>query len=291
MKIVKLKGGLGNQMFQYAFACLLHEHTNDEVKIDTSYFQSTIADSIRQCRLLQYKLTLQEAAKEEIERLCLFRHTGNPMGTKYRYSIALEGVFNRNYYFEKNRAYVPVDDVKSYSYFDGYWQSWRNVDPIIEKLKNEFQPLNQLSNKTQTTLNKISTEQSVFIGIRRGDYSQRSGHFGSFGQDYFETAMKYIDERVEYPVYYIFSNDIEWVKNHIDFGKRSITFREKEDVVDDFEDLILMSYCKHSIIINSTYHWWGARLHEYDGKIVIAPQKWFFDKKPIDIVPNRWIRI
>ena len=103
--------------------------------------------------------------------------------------------------------------------------------------------------------------------------------------------MGYIKERIENPVFYVFSNDIEWCKNNIDWLDYNVKFRNKEDQVDDFEELIIMSSCKHAIVVNSTYNWWGAYLIENPNKIVCCPDRWFFDDKPIDIIPDNWVRI
>ena len=291
MKIVKIKGGLGNQLFQYSFASLLQEITQEDVKIDMSSFSSSLDDPIRKPRLLKMNVTIPIANDNEIRSLCMLKHSGNTLTFTYRALIAIEDMMNRRYYREKNRAYIEPESIAKHSYFDGYWQSWRYVEQVWDTVQSELVPNYEINDATRLMIEHVSDKNSVFIGIRRGDYSQRSSHYGSFGNNYYQKAMDYIAEHVENPVFYVFSNDIPWVKENIDFSNRTVFFREPEDIVDDFEDLLIMAACKHSIIINSTYHWWGARLNEYPGKIVVAPKKWFFDDKPIDIVPPRWVRI
>ena len=161
----------------------------------------------------------------------------------------------------------------------------------MKDIRNEFVPNYDISTKTKDIIEKVKQENSVFVGIRKGDYSNSESHFGSFGNDYYQKAMNYISSKVENPVFYVFSNDIPWVKENIDFSNRTVVYREPEDIVDDFEDFLIMTECKHSIIINSTFHWWGARLNYNKDKIVVAPQKWFFDDSPIDIIPPYWVRI
>lgn len=291
MRIVKIKGGLGNQMFQYSYACLLKKILNDDVKIDMTSFNEIINDSIRRPRLLKMNVVLPMADDYDISKVCLFKHNGNPLSYKYRIKIYLENILNSKYYFEKSRAYVNPSEINNFLYFDGYWQSWRYVDAIWEDLKKEFVSNYEIHKSTQKMIDEVSSVNSVFIGIRKGDYSAEANHYGFFGNVYFQKAMDYISERVESSIYYVFSNDIPWVKENIDFSNRTVFFREPKDIIDDFEDLLIMAACKHSIIVNSTYHWWGARLNDNPNKIVIAPQKWFFDDKPIDIVPPRWLRI
>lgn len=291
MKIVKIKGGLGNQLFQYSFACLLTRITNETVKIDMSEYDTTIDDSIRKPRLLKMQILLEIAKKDEIDKICFFRHKGNPLGIKYRLKIYLENLLNNKYFFEKNRAFIDPLDISENLYFDGYWQSWRYVNQVWQEIKNQFMPNYDIHDSTKKMLEEVSGCNSVFIGVRRGDYATEISHYGSFGNDYYQKAMNYISKHIENPIFYVFSNDIAWVKENIDFNNRNVIFREPETIIDDFEDLLIMAACKHSIIINSTYHWWGARINDNPHKIVIAPKKWFFDDKPIDIVPPHWITI
>lgn len=291
MKIVKVKGGLGNQMFQYSFACLLRRITNEEVKIDMDTYKDLINDPIRRPRLLKYNISMDIADSEDISNLCIFKHHGNMLSKSYKLGILLESVFNKNYYFETDRGYRNINSILDYDYYDGYWQSWKHVDDIWSEIASSFVPTDSMHLSTNEMINRVSKENSVFIGVRRGDYQNRSKHYGSFGQDYYDKAINVIKQTVNNPVFYIFSNDIAWVKTNLSFNGCDVVYREDNDVIDDFEDLMIMAACKHSIIINSTYHWWGARLNEYDGKVIVAPEKWFFDSKPIDIVPDRWIRI
>ena len=90
--------------------------------------------------------------------------------------------------------------------------------------------------------------------------------------------------------FYIFSNDIEWVKSNMNFDQK-VTYFDNKNGIDDFEELFIMASCKHAIIPNSTFHWWGARMISNPEKIVICPEKWFADNKKIDIIPPSWIRI
>ena len=291
MKIVKIKGGLGNQLFQYSYACLMKKLVSDDVKIDLTSFKELIDDSIRKPRLLKMKISLPLADNEEINSICLFKHGGNSLGLKYKGEIFLENLLNRKYYLEKTRDFIDPYKIIDYMYFDGYWQSWRYVDKVWNEIKDELIPSYEIDESTAKMIKRVSNENSVFIGIRKGDYSAELSHYGTFGNTYYQKAMDYIARYVDFPIFYVFSNDIPWVKNNIDFSKRMVVFREPEEIIDDYEDLLIMAACKHSIIINSTYHWWGARLNDNPDKIVVAPKKWFFDGKSIDIVPPHWVKM
>jgi len=291
MKIVKMKGGLGNQLFQYAFALLLARESGEEVKLDMSTYQDLLEDPVRQPRILKFKTSLGLASRDEIRKICLFKHEGNMLSTSYKIKIAAEAVLNPKYFFERDRRHRDVSTIMQHKYFDGYWQSWRNVDAIWDECKTQLTPKSALHEETQAMIAKVSAQNSVFVGVRRGDYQSRAAHYGGFSQEYYSEAISIIKQRVQDPVFYVFSNDMDWVKKSLDFQGETVIYREQEDIIDDFDELLIMSKCKHAIIINSTYHWWGARLEDHEGKVVVAPKNWFFDQKPIDIVPNGWIRI
>jgi len=291
MKIVKLKGGLGNQMFQYGFAKLLEGNTDEEVKLDLTYFDGITGDTVRMPRITNFNLSLPIATRDEINDICRISHEGNPLSTVYKFKLLAEMIINQKYYFEKTRAYVNPELILSYSYFDGYWQSWKIISKVWDTLKKEFIVGDYLSAKTKLIMNNVGNQNSVFIGVRRGDYSNNKSHFGSFTQEYYDQAVEYILQRVENPVFYIFSNDINWVRSNMNFQKWNAIFREENDIVNDYEELMIMASCKHAIIVNSTFNWWGAKLNKSNKKIVIAPKNWFFDKKKIDIVPPNWVQI
>ncbi len=295
MRIVKLKGGLGNQMFQYAFAKVLEKNTGDTAKLDFSAYKSLNGDMIRVPRIKKFNIVLETANEKDLRSILKFRHEGNSLSLKYKAGILAENLFNRKYYFERNRAYVPLESIKDYKYYDGYWQSFKYVDDVFDEISKEFSVKpGSLSSSTKNTMKTMDEQNSVFVGVRKGDYTadkKSMNHYGNFDSVYYKSAMDYISARVDNPVFYVFSNDIPWCKDNIDWGNNAIVYREPEEQTDDFEELILMSSCKHAVIVNSTYHWWGAKLIKNPDKIVCCPQKWFFDNAPIDIVPDNWVKI
>lgn len=291
MKIVKLKGGLGNQMFQYSFAKLLQKKYDDDVRLDYTAYMSLQNDSIRTPRLNRFNISLHPASENDLKKTLVLQHKGNSQLNSYRAKIIVENIINSKYFFEKNRAYINPDSISRHSYFDGYWQSWRYVDEVMDIIQEEFVPSKGLSEKSMKVKTKMQNEPSVFVGVRKGDYSAEASHYGRFDMDYYRRAMEIIEERECNPVYYVFSNDIEWCKRNLSLGNRTVIYREPKEQTDDFEELMLMSSCKHSIIVNSTFHWWGAQLNARSDKMVVAPRKWFFDGKPIDIIKNEWTQI
>lgn len=294
MKIVKFKGGLGNQMFQYAFAKNIEMVTGEEVKFDISAFDTRKNDDVRKPRIFNFKISEKIATKSQIEEVCRIDHNSDLLSFKYKFGVQIENIINPDYFFRRDCKYFPVEKIAKYKYYDGYWQSWRYVDAVKDKLKQEFIPKKKISLKGSLLAEKLKKQNSVFVGIRKGDYSSSwkvRRKYGEFGSDYYLKAMNYLCSLVENPIFYIFSNDIEWVKKNMKFDKYEIHYRDDEDQVSDFEEMIIMSSCQYSIIVNSTFYWWGAWLNNNPQKIVIAPNKWFTNGWRDEIVYPNWIKL
>lgn len=297
MKIVKVKGGMGNQMFQYAFMRYLQiVFKQTDTKADFSYYSQCKEDKIRIPRIMEMNTICDAASEAELKKILGSVPRGNVLGMKYRIQIALQAKLNKKYFFENNRAYREAEKLLKYDYFDGYWQSWRYLEPIRKELLAEFKPRTQLSKKTQNVISQLHSCNSVFVGIRRGDYAAEKSHYGECEVEYYRKALELLCRKIENPVFVFFSNDIEWVKIHMSpsvlgIEKMEILYRTEEEIENDFEELFVMAACKHAIIANSTFNFWGAWLITNPDKVVIAPRDWFKDDKPIDIVPDEWIKI
>lgn len=292
MKIVKYKGGLGNQLFQYAFKRRLELIFGlKDIKSDLFYYNNILKDNIRKPRILDFNVSLNLATKEDLNKILKIENNHSPKSYIYKSKIYLEKTFNKMYFFEKNRNYVDLQKILKYDYFDGYWQSWKYTQGIEDVLREEIVIKEKLDKEVEILSKKIIKENSVFIGIRRGDYlksKKNRNHYGETNLDYYKKAINLTSKKIKNPKYYVFSNDIKWVKNNLKL-KEDFIFRDK--YVSDSQELYLMSLCKHSIIGNSTFHWWGAWLRDNPEKIIIAPKKWFADSTNIDIIPDNWIKI
>ena len=145
---------------------------------------------------------------------------------------------------------------------------------------------------TQQLLSRITSENSVSIHIRRGDYINNSDYF-SIPLSYYENAIDYIKKHVDHPTFFVFSNDLNWAKKNFIIKDASITFVDVNQGKPDWRDMQLMSLCKHNIIANSTFSWWGAWLNDNPHKIVLAPTHWdFIDPNSVNkILPKEWVRI
>lgn len=237
MTVVKLTGGLGNQMFQYAHGKAVAHRNNEQLFLDTSWYEGRIDRSY----ILDY----------------------------FNIDASLAGIIKRLF------AKKIVGDFQSENHF-------REIEETIRKeftLKNPPKP--------------ISDPNSVSIHLRGGDYvrGKKSGFHGTCSPEYYEQAVAHIKTRVDSPHFYIFTDDIEWAKNHIKFPQPFTLMSEKNHTPVD--ELFLMSSCIHNIIANSTFSWWAAWLNQNPKKIVIAPKKWFNNEvaDASDIVPLNWLKL
>lgn len=234
---------------------------------------------------------ISKISEEEIKNFAIFevRDTSNKIKFDVEKNLA------QKYYFEKNMNYINIGKILNYEYFDGYWQSWRYLIGIEDELKQEIQ-LKNISNSLKKLINIISSQNSVFIGIRRGDYLSESNikKFGILDLNYYLKGIEIIKRKIQNPTFYVFSTDIEWVKRNMSFHEKlveDVIYNDSFKNLSDEEELFLMAACKHAIIPNSTYYWWAAWLINNKDKIIIAPKKWFADGTPIDIVPESWIKL
>jgi hypothetical protein len=175
-------------------------------------------------------------------------------------------------------------------FFRGIWQSELYFDLAKGKVKEiySFQK-DRLSTKTQKMLRIIEEKNAVSIHVRRGDYLHHNNLGGMCTIDYYKHAIEYISSHTCMPHFFIFSDDVEWVKET--FIMENVTFVDHNRGKDSWQDLYLMSKCKHNIIANSTFSWWGAYLNSNERKIVIAPKYWFVRTSSDDIVNKQWIVI
>ncbi len=291
MKIVKVKGGLGNQMFQYAFAKFLEQELHEEIMLDFHQYASLNNDNIRKPRLLKFKISLNQIESSKCG--LIFPHKSKSTGMIYKMGIYAESKLNRDYYFTKGLIYEAPEILSKKRYFDGYWQSHKYVDAVQDILNREFIPNYDISSSSLDMISRVSSVNSVFVGVRKGDYTQNKSmqaSWGSFDESYYHACMDYIKSKVENPVFYIFSNDVKWCKENLDFSQYDYEYREPIDIIDDFEEMQIMAACKHSIIVNSTFNWWGAWLNKNPNKIVCCPRNWYFNGQKTEILPDEWVK-
>ena len=284
MLIVQLSGGLGNQMFQYAAAYALAKKNRQECILDISQYEK----NSRKFELDYFKI----ANKRCINRLPIIGNLKIPN----RFKSLFYAFFNNNKIFVENNPFEfdeRIRMLKNNIYLIGYFQNEKYFSEYENDIRliYEFQennPLSYYSNQIKFDNNSVS------IHIRRGDYvsDSNANHFhGICSEQYYSAALNTIEGKIKTPNYYIFSDEILWVKNNMNFPKNSI-YIENEYEHPIFE-MNLMSMCKHNIIANSSFSWWGAWLNKNPSKVVIAPKRWILSEKyeTEDIIPKNWIKI
>ena len=286
MIIVKLMGGLGNQMFQYAAARSLAIHKKTDLYIDLSSFsENTIGITKRTYELGVFNIrTATLDQQKKIKSHNIVRKIINKLLPYYR----------RKYYYEPHFHFDSnFFKASSSTTLIGYWQSEKYFSKIAAVIHNEYMLQKTPGLQTQAVFKQLSTVDSVSVHIRRGDYINNPETLrihGSCELDYYETCIDLMKVKVPTMQLFIFSDDISWVRKNLMFPLNSV-FVDHNTEENANEDLYLMSHCKHNIIANSSFSWWGAWLNRNEKKNVMAPSKWFneFKADTKDLYPADWI--
>lgn len=285
MIIVKICGGLGNQLFQYALYRQLSLQ-GKEVKADLSWFQIENRNQQRTYKLSKFHTKITECSKQEKAKLA-----SELDGRKNKIINKIVGI-KKTHIFEKV-SYTfdaSIDSIEE-GYLDGYWQTEKYFYDSRENLLDEITLCEKQTDYFYKMKETIQQCNSISLHIRRGDYIQAQAMYGNIcTEEYYEKAMNYMEEHVESPVFFIFTDDMEWAKNHY-AGKENIIFVDGNDKNSEEADLILMSECKHNIIANSSFSWWAAWLNQKNDKIVVAPDKWINQEQTPDIVARGWVHV
>ncbi len=292
MIIVQLIGGLGNQMFQYAMARRLAILKETDLKFDISCFKHY---KDRKYDLGCFNITEDFASSQEIY------HLKGPEGRRIPRKIfkiinEIKPYHKRSYIKERYHYHDSgVSEVSDNVYLEGYWQSEKYFKEIGKTIRSEFKIKNKpdFANKELGSL--ILSEQSVSVHIRRGDYvtdPNVSEVHGICSMKYYSAAVDKILKAIKDPHFFVFSDDPIWAENNLRIDHPA-TFINENSGNKGYEDMRLMSLCRHNIIANSSFSWWGAWLNENPDKIVIAPKKWFNDQRinTKDQIPESWYRI
>jgi hypothetical protein len=282
-------GGLGNQMFQYAAAKALSHYHKTPLKADLSFLEDSSNNSQitkRDFELKCFTAQIEVATKEEIEVL------DKPISLKDKV-LGILGFRIREVYLEKSFKFdSDFFSIKPKSLLVGYWQSEKYFCRYRDLILSDFSwriPLGEINLKV---CEKIVDSSSVSIHIRRGDYvtnSAANNFHGICEADYYLRAISLIEHKIINPKYFVFSDDLEAsreILGHLDH----VEFIDWNGSGQSFQDMRLMSMCKHNIIANSSFSWWGAWLNNNPGRIVIAPKKWFnkTDIDTSDLIPESW---
>lgn len=281
---VQLLGGLGNQLFQYAMGRTLADQRGVDLVLDHRMvvekgFISGLAIELFNIRAdyinddtaskySKWKWKLSRGLRRRIRPLLGFYHE-----TEFTYDN-------------------QVAEQKPTTVLSGFWQSYKYIK-VSQQLLSDLTLKSPYTEHQQTFVDQMASANSVAMHVRRGDYIRDPKTLAKHGVcsgDYYRQAVAEIERRVKNPVYFVFSDDPDWVRENVHL--ENVVFVSDEGF-DQEIDLTLISKCKHQIIANSSFSWWGAFLNSNPEKVVVVPSPWFeLDSLPdTNMSPENWIRV
>ncbi|RZK58391.1 MAG: alpha-1,2-fucosyltransferase [Pedobacter sp.] len=287
MDVIVIFNGLGNQMSQYAF--YLEKRKLNDATYLISFCKDHNGLELHKVFGINFKSKPIERILYLIYRILLTDKTFlNPL--KYLFKIMGCKIVNENYDYNFKPNYMIPS--KGITFYFGGWHTQKYFSGVKEDLLTTFKFDRFIDKENIATLVKIKNTNSVALHVRRGDYMNEA-NINLFGRvctkAYFEKAINTLNKKVLSPHYFIFSNDIEWVKQNLVFERA--TFVNHNLGADSWKDMCLMSECKHNIISNSTFSWWGAWLNKHQDKVVISPSRFLNDDQRTDVYPSDWLKI
>jgi hypothetical protein len=276
-------------MFQYAAGRALSLNRNTGFKLDISDLANY---GLHQGFELQrvFECPVQIASGDDVQGILGWQTSTTVRRVMARPALSIfrrRGlIFEPHYHHWSGILDVPTD-----SYLFGYWQSEKYFREEARTIRADFTFKPPLSRINDALARQIGRQNAISLHVRRGDYANNpktTATHGLCSLDYYRSAIKYVTDRVEAPSFYIFSDDPAWVKENIrlDFPCHYV---DNNKGAESYNDMRLMSMCKHHIIANSSFSWWGAWLNPNPEKIVVAPQKWFANNNDVsDLFPREW---
>jgi len=295
MIVIRLKGGLGNQFFEYALERRLTYFNHAQFKLDISAYR-TDNSRIRTYGLHHFNIVENIATDEDLKTLGIKEERA----LKRILSKALE---RRKPIYKRRRIneqvllgfHPEILEITQDAYLDGYWQSEKYFLEIAKVIRAEFTPRDKMDTVNEEMASEMAGASSISLHIRRGDYVADptiNRIHGTCSLDYYSKCIDEVSQMIQDPHFYVFSDDIQWARTNLNL-EHPVTFIDNNNQENDFKDLYLMTKCKHHIIANSSFSWWGAWLAENKDKIVFAPSRWFNDPRPgdKDLIPESWRRV
>ena len=285
MLIQKIQWWLWNQMFQYAFIKALSLRNKVDFKLDISEYKTYF----RPYELEVFNIEKKYAKLAEIP--FYERYNFDNKYLSYISNILIKPIFsrlNKNHKIDNNLKYDETFLHQDSWYFDGFFQCEKYFKDFSSEIRKDFTFRKELSSRNIKFLESIKWKNSVCVHVRRWDYLNLKDVCNICWLDYYNKAMKLISEKIKDPVFLFFSDDSKRVKEN--FKWNNYMFIDWNKWKDSWQDMALMSKCKHNIIANSSFSWWGGWLNDNIGKIVIVPKKpWNGFNK--NYYPTWWVKL
>lgn len=300
MKIIKLMGGLGNQLFQYAFGIALADKSGDSVLFDDAVLRRAEIcsrnDTVRQYALDAYKVSVNFATREQLHR-CLTEGAGpyQRLYNRWRQFLGKKNKKSPNIVREKlNCGYEPeLLTLRGNRYYECYAQTERYFAEYRTRILQDLTLREPLDEANDAILQRIKNCEAVSLHIRRGDYLKHPDLYALCEPEYYHASARRIAEHCSHPVFFVFSEDLSWARGSLSLPFDCV-YVDVNSSATAYADLELMRHCRHHIIANSSFSWWGAWLNPHPDKIVIAPRQWLVGEKnaeTVDITPKEWIKM
>ncbi len=284
---VLLKGGLGNQMFQYALGRVLSISNNTDLELDTSYLDLEIKNVTKR----GYDLDVFGVEINYIENNTPFIFKTFKNKTLTNLFLMIRKVFKvkgqeLSYSFNPEILNIGRD-----AYLSGYFQSYKYFEKYKDQIIKDF-TFKNIPNNIEVLGGEISNTNSVCVHVRRGDYVGNKLH-EVVDRDYYKNGIDIISQKAKIEKIYVFSDDIAWCEQNLKFNFETIFVGEEYAGFKNSGHMYLMSQCRNFIIANSSFSWWAAWLAPRQDKMVICPNNWFADSSinSLDLIPETWVRI
>lgn len=293
MIIVNVIGGLGNQMFQYAAARALALARGLPLRLDVSGFDGY---GLHQGFELQRVFSCEAPLASAAEVRAVLGWRAAPALRRVLARPGLAALRGKAFVVEPHFHYWQgIRDVPATSYLQGYWQSERYFADATAELRADFAFRQPLSAVNAAWAERIGCCAAVSLHVRRGDYvsdARTHAAHGVCSLDYYRAAARHIAGRVEAPEFFVFSDDIDWARDNLDIG-HPCHYLDHNRGAESHNDMRLMSLCRHHVLANSSFSWWGAWLNPRTDKVVVAPSRWFAggERRVDDLFPNGWVTL
>lgn len=302
MIYLEMRERLGNQLFQYAFARRLQQQYNDNLTINVEAINAINnpkqgwKNGLDDFNVIEYVETMEKKysfIQKVVMKIYWHFNSRIPFGNRYSFEMKYAKILSKFGVYWLTDGYIefckPFPFIKD-KIVKGYFESPKYFSSIDEIIKNEFIPKKEIIESNLSLYHNILNSESICVTIRRGDFLNSTNKPKVYvcTEEYFYRGVDLIKEKYPEAKVFIFSDDVDWVRENMNFGCQ-VEYETGKDPV--WEKLRLMSACKHFVISNSTFSWWAQHLSNNKDKMVIAPSRWRNDKKPVNLYEHNWILI